>query len=280
MGYSQKWIDIMNEVRDFTDENTIAWFRGHSDEDYELHSGMFREKWKTIEDFLKVESMRYTQFRNIGHLYHQEESWSLLYIMQHHGVKTRLLDWSESFATALFFAYSQWEVGEKNACVWLLNPIYLNSISLGHPSILMLNNESYNANSPVNFRNYQKAIHNINDNNFKENSVAILPLKNSQRVVVQQGVFTIQGNSMKSLEKENAGKLIANGILKKITLTPDLENDIRLYLIQSGTNYFTLFPDLDGLAKHVNEPQLLKNERVFNNIINKSKEKPLDNPPT
>lgn len=279
MGYTQRWIDIINEVRDFTDANTIAWFRGHSDEDYELHSGMFREKWETIEQFLSIERMRYTQFRNIGHLHHKEEDWNLLYIMQHHGVKTRLLDWSESFANALFFAYSQWEITKKNACIWLLNPLLLNKSSLDHENILMLNNKSYNNDSPVTFRSYDDALYNHNSNTFIKNSVAILPLKNSQRVVVQQGVFTVQGNSMKPLDKENNSKLFSQGILKKIILTPNLQDDIRLYLIQSGVNYYTLFPDLDGLAKHVNEPQFLKSESVFDDIVNQSKEKLLDNPP-
>lgn len=45
-----------------------------------------------------------------------------LFLMQHYGLPTRLLDWSESLLTASFFAVFNHREHEHSGCVWVLNP--------------------------------------------------------------------------------------------------------------------------------------------------------------
>lgn len=240
MAYSHHWMQILNEVQEFT-LSRRPWFRGHSSLDYELHSGLFRLDFEKLVDYHNVELISYRQFINLGHLHHNESDWSLLYLMQHHGVITRLLDWSMSFNTALFFAFKEWK-RDESACIWMLNPSHLNTLSLGQTQLVM----------PREDQRYEDYLLMKDGAKFNNNSVALFPLQNSNRMVAQQGVFTLQGNSLLPLEREHNGKLVDDGELKKIILTPNLRYDVEKYLQISGVNDYTLFPDFEGLAKHIN----------------------------
>lgn len=238
MIFSDRWVQILNEVREFRRKS--SWFRGHSNLDYELHSGLFRLEFDEITDYRGVETICYRKFLSLGHLHHNETDWNLLYLMQHHGVTTRLLDWSESFSVALYFAFKDWnwKAGEC-ACVWILSPTGLNQLSRGKTQLLL----------PREGASYEEYA--LDRKAFGANSVALYPQRNSSRLVAQQGVFTLQGDSLLPLDQEHDGRLIEEGHLKKIILTPDLFLDVADYLDLAGINDYTLFPDLDGLARHV-----------------------------
>ncbi|WP_211749417.1 FRG domain-containing protein [Paenibacillus sp. Marseille-Q4541] len=243
MAYSKEWLNVLNQIDDFCRQNPLAWFRGHSDASFELKSGLFRSNIpRNLNEYLLYESYRYNQFRKYGHLDHQLTDWNLLFVMQHHGVETRLLDWTESFATALFFAYRSW-TQENDAEIWLLSPNMLNKKNK-QPSLIDLAEGD-------NYIDYLKG-----EINFLPYSVAISPIKNNRRIIVQNGTFTMQGNGMQPLDKECNGELMSEGILVRIKLTPTCAEDIKRFLILNGVNEYTLFPDLDGLAKFVNNPGL------------------------
>lgn len=236
--YSEKWKKILDDVSEFTSNSNI-WFRGHSSTGYTLDSGLFRLNLNSINEYISLETQLYTYYKNLGYMLHNEDNpWHILYSMQHYGVKTRLLDWSESFAVALFFATENWSSG-STARIWMLNPTSLNQLARDKSEII----------SP-NKLEYPEAYKNANEG---KESLAIYPIKNSNRILSQHGVFTIQGNSGEPLEKEFGGKLITLGVLKHIDLPWDVQNDAMRYLKQNGINKYSLFPDLDGLAKHINE---------------------------
>ncbi|MCU4969305.1 hypothetical protein CN596_11485 [Bacillus toyonensis] len=236
--YSEKWKRILDDVSEFTSNSNI-WFRGHSSTRYTLDSGLFRLNMNNINEYISLETQLYTYYKNLGYMLHNEDNpWHILYSMQHYGVKTRLLDWSESFAVALFFATENWSSG-STARIWMLNPTSLNQLARDKAEIISPNKLEY----PEVYKNANES----------KESLAIYPIKNSNRILSQHGVFTIQGNSGEPMEKEFGGKLITSGVLKHIDLPWDVQNDAMRYLKQNGINKYSLFPDLDGLAKHINE---------------------------
>ncbi|MBE3650924.1 hypothetical protein [Paenibacillus polymyxa] len=83
-------------------------------------------------------------------------------------------------------------------------------------------------------------------------TASLQPIRNSARQIIQQGMFTIQGDSNVPLEFEWGGEILEKNILKKIKITESLERDIKHLLELSNIDNFTIYPDLDGLSKHLN----------------------------
>ncbi len=237
--YSLAWQAILNDVDAFMEQSSgTVWFRGHRCADYALNSGLFRLRLPDMDSYIRLEQQFYHYYQNLGWLLHENaEGWQLLYSMQHHGAKTRLLDWTESFAAAVYFATRNWRQGP--ACIWMLDPVALNYRSLGKREVLIPTRErlpypeSYAAGG-------------------SQQSIAVYPLKNTVRISAQHGIFTIQGNSPAALDKEFGGALVDEGCLRAIALTEDVRDDAQKFLRLNGINHFSLFPDLDGLAQYLN----------------------------
>jgi hypothetical protein len=76
---------------------------------------------------LAREQTLFVEFKNRGaELLNGNDNgdWQILTQMQHYGVPTRLLDWTDRLAVALFFAL----MGAKDdPCLWVLNPFLLSA---------------------------------------------------------------------------------------------------------------------------------------------------------
>ncbi|WGU92066.1 FRG domain-containing protein [Paenibacillus dendritiformis] len=255
MGYSKEWNDILDFICDFEDKTFMkrVWFRGHSNSSYLLKSGLFRENHDDLFSYLFIESDNYLSFSNLGsHLHNNLSGWELLFLMQHHGVKTRLLDWTESFAVALFFACASWNQ-DNNARIWMLDPAELNRLSIDKPTTTTVDTVG----------NYEECI--FNPTILPNSSIAIYTPRNNSRITRQRGTFTLQGNTLLPLDKEFNGELIKSDALTYVDLSPKVKNDVIRYLNHSGIDYFTLFPDIEGLAKYVN------NKSIENNVLRLSR---------
>lgn len=239
--FSKKWLSIIEEVTFFSRKSRLVWYRGQNNNDsengrYPLLSGLFRLPF-SVEKILQWEEISYKRFFENGFDLHKTENqWDLLYMMQQYGVKTRLLDWSESFAVALYFATKDWD--NKTPCsIWLLDPFKLNQTFHQFDELKSMSKTSIFLEERPKFKK----------------TMALSPRMNTYRSMFQKGYFTLQGNTKEGLEKEANGVLLDEKILKHIKIDVDLKNDVMMFLDLSGINQFTLFPDLSGLAHYVNQ---------------------------
>ena len=143
-----------------------------------------------------------TRFRQRSIPYHSRsltDDWDTLFFMQHYGVPTRLLDWTENPLIALHFALmgasmrptkSGKPAFASNAAVWVLDPVEWNRHALRHVSfeggVLTPDDEVLKGYRPI---PKFAGMHN--------QPVALYGAHNSARIVAQQGVFTIFGRDTK-----------------------------------------------------------------------------------
>ena len=251
MSFSEKWFEILNEVSTFRRNSTanFIWYRGHSDPSFQLNAGLFRDKEEYLSSYLNIESKNYTFFLNqCSFMNINEVSWELLFLMQHYGLKTRLLDWTESFATALFFAFKDWNYDlKKPVHIWLIDPLKYNFIFT--ESLTLKTVSSFNKEFPQ----YCTAeLH-------KLHSMCIFPARKHHRLIAQSANFILQGNQLTTIDKEIENRIKSqnlnvsiDSIIKKIEIPIDLYKDVYEYLTINSVNDYTLFPDLEGLSKSLN----------------------------
>ncbi|MCK5509823.1 MAG: FRG domain-containing protein [Desulfobacterales bacterium] len=192
-------------------------FRGHRECGWDLlpmidrvdHGGLTRDDHEhlMIEEFNKKSRLvRDLPFPN---------AWELHAVARHHGVPTRLLDWSESPLTALFFATLGQSQGDS--VVWCY-------CYIAEDRGLDINSYA----SPLKVKDI----------------ILFDPPQLHPRIAGQSGQFTVHPTSSKDFDKWP-------GFLNQIIIPKDNRSQIRHELFRLGIHYHNLFPDLNGIGTHI-----------------------------
>jgi len=182
----------------------------------------------TIED---VEKLILAEFeRGVIPLseFKPEDDWDLLALAQHHGLPTRLLDWTYSPLIALWFAVNEApqkdSKGEfQNGVVWILS---------GEVKDFRADTEKYGPLSNKITKFYR-------------------PKVVSRRISAQAGAFTVHkvNEGGRIIKFENHGRYGKK--LSKVIIPHSKFASIRSSLKMLGINNSTVFPDLDGFCKYL-----------------------------
>jgi hypothetical protein len=162
-----------------------------------------------------------------------EVSWHKLVVAQHHGLPTRLLDWSTNPLVALFFALE----GPAPACDGRSTCPRCTSTGKHDSAVCVLTNRrGFTVNRlAAQPDNKEAPIYGFDDN------VGVLwPPHLNPRVAAQSSIFTIRKDPSVEIRPD-----------LEITIPHEHRVDILRALEHVGITRKTLFPDLDGIAAYL-----------------------------
>jgi len=241
---SDGWVEFLGQIKDAKDQLQITdriWYRGQpNSENYLLPSLLLYENGIDKEKFL------YDGFRKFTERLFQKHSsdWETLFEMQHYGIPTRLLDWSETFSIALFFAayYNNKNFPNSDAAVYLLNPVRLNAPLC--INVLRIPDDQEHLEYSETYIEHRKPMH--------QSPIAIEPNFINGRMLAQRGMFTVHHNTIEPIE-DRFPEAIKKIILKKQLVKTALD-----FLELSNVNEYTVYPDIAGISGFLKDSAELK----------------------
>jgi len=227
------------------------WFRGNGRDQFKLVPTLYRHPIiKTEGELRKLERELMTRFRQRSIPYHSRDlrdDWDALFFMQHYGLPTRLLDWTENplvgLHFALMFSRPTSSRSSASAVVWVLDPFAWNRAALRHVSY----RDGPLTTDDENLKGYVPAL--PASTAMSEFPVALYGAHNSSRIVAQQGAFTIFGANRKPMEKLVKSNDFPPSALSCIVVNHTRISSMRNSLLSQGITETVVFPDLDGLAR-------------------------------
>ncbi len=213
--------------------------------------GKFRKSNIDYSKATRIESDIYEKFASKFHLHSKTESFISVFrssivnswtFMQHYCCPTRLLDWTESTYIAAYFAVEQGP--DEDGSTWYFP----------RKTLMMTMQKKF-----TDYRNK------INSNREREQEIDlivknkidfIVPIQtlNSDRSAAQQGMFTMSLNLL-----ADHSHLIGEALSSishstyKLIIPNNLKNQFLSHLRVLNITASSLFPDLDGLGKSLDE---------------------------
>jgi FRG domain len=232
------------------------WHRGHPCTEYELRPSLARSV-ETPEEMFTLERRLLTRFRQRSLPYwpagYPQDDWEQLFAMQHYGIPTRLLDWTENLFIGMYFAALEpnpnkaGEPHNEDHCfpvLWLIDPTGWNRQVSHFRDFEEMSVLTTDANdlAPYRVANQSELLQRYKP------PVALYGTHNSARIVAQRGAFTVAGKSLDSLD--SFVDVQAPPSLWKFILEMPRQ-ELRSDLSALGFAESMIFPDLEGVSAEI-----------------------------
>ena len=202
-------------------------FRGHTNATWKLEPKIARLLFRTRFSMPNAEYEMLRDFKRqaLPHLPRDlRDDWDWLALAQHHGLPTRLLDWTTNALVALWFAVESPPSDNGDGAVWVF------------------------FGTPADYADEEKIPNPLRT----KRTLIFRPRHLTPRIIAQSGWFTIHpftSNTPAFLPLERNSRQKAR--LRKITIPGRYFPSLREDLSRCGLNAGTLFGDLNGISKQL-----------------------------
>jgi hypothetical protein len=248
------WSDLNEALFSNTWDNSIKRFRstfayrGVNVHSYPLANGLSR----LGKPYDSLEQNLIKQFKKYAHedVVERDTDWHWISIAQHHGLPTRLLDWTYSPFVALHFATNSVESFAEDAAVWKVNYAEAHSL-LQNEHLEILKKFGSSIFSIDALTESIKNLEQLDARHAKNYDIAVFfePPTIDERIVNQFAYFSALSDRYLTMDDWFLMPHVAGTVsVTKIVIPAALKWEIRDKLDQSNINERVLMRGLDGLC--------------------------------
>jgi hypothetical protein len=249
---------FLMEVRRFGAGNTFeCYFRGEPKLGETLQPSIGRRHYyagKSIVFTPAQERLMLHRFRRHAYAHFQRvpTEWETLFLARHHGLPTRLLDWTSNPLVALYFAAFH----ESDEVSYQDEKARAATVKLNlDGSVWAIQRQPGEKHDIDIFADDRPPLS-------VEGTKLVYPFYPTPRMTAQSGMFTLHGNPWIDVVK-CAGQPFAESqldlaVLARWTVPSRCKAQVIIDLERLAVNSRTLFPDLDGLAKGLWQTEIIR----------------------
>lgn len=218
-------------------------FRGISDASCTLSTGLMR----LGGNFRSMETHLLRNFRKYAHrnFVERDTAWHWLSLAQHHGLPTRLLDWTISPLVAAHFATADTQAFDRDGAIWMVNSRKAHQL-LPKKLRAFLDQEGADF---LTVEMLAQAVPTLQDLERLAPPIFVAffePPSIDERITNQFAVFSVMPGPEICLD-EWLGE--QEDIYRKLVIPAELKWEVRDKLDQANITERVLFPGLDGLSQ-------------------------------
>lgn len=170
-----------------------VWYRGIASESFALKPGIV---WRDIKNTAFIDDFLLS-YENYNHKI--EDAWQLYSLMQHYGMPTRLLDWTQSPLTALYFALENESAAlENKRVIWAICPAKINKNTKNGEYVFNSLNEGAVVDQ---YLPASLSPAHLKDISLPSGPIALKIPQTNKRIKSQQGCFTVHGSATESIDQ-------------------------------------------------------------------------------
>jgi len=229
-------------------KQTPIWFRGSTMYNHSLIPSLGRAPFKLEQERALINTFK----QNAVQFFEErpQSEWEWLFIARHHGVPTRLLDWTESPLIGLYFATHSIDDptrnDQKDGALWMLLPATLNRLAgitlPGKRDLPIFETDDEH------LRNYLPSVM-ASERTTRLIPAAGIAIRHSKRMQAQHSVFTVTHRDQSPIDTIDTGRHIGRYIVPARS-----KAHIRRQLEALRIDRLTVFPELDNVARVARRP--------------------------